>query len=158
MSGTGAAIPGQPATNLTMAILGAVPLGESSHLPNRGMHNGTNATESRTCPNNVAVAAAGTVYVTNYHTVTQQRPGETTVVVAGGAYTEVTATVPPEDTQVVIGGNYCSTLTADGDDLPTTAQGDCGTILVVSGGSRGGLDAMVFWGLIWCVDLLRQLL
>jgi hypothetical protein len=32
---------------------------------------------------------------------------------------------------------YCSTLTAQGASLPTTRQGDCGTILIVSPSGAG---------------------
>ncbi len=34
-------------------------------------------------------------------------------------------------TEVVYGGNYCSTYTAQGPQVPTTARGQCGTILIV---------------------------
>lgn len=39
---------------------------------------------------------------------------------------------------VVQGGGYCSTLYANGGNLPTTRAGSCGTILVVNEGVRSG--------------------
>lgn len=125
------------------------------------------------CPGSIAVAAAGTVTVTNYQTATVTQNGANTVVVAGGGITTTTTTgggvfiagatttttSSQSQTQEVIGGNYCSTLTAKGDNLPTTARGDCGTILVVNDATRaaGGLLGSLFlWTLSWALGWLLR--
>ena len=52
--------------------------------------------------------------------------------------------------QVVEGGNYCSTLYAHGPNLPTTAAGQCGTILVeeASEGFRREVKGWVRLGVV----------
>lgn len=74
----------------------------------------------------------------------------TAVVVAGATTTTTTPIYTP--TPVEVGGGYCSTLYAKGPNLPTTAAGQCGTILVVSEGSlvreRAGSGVRIL-GTIW---------
>ncbi|KAF2841854.1 hypothetical protein M501DRAFT_917658, partial [Patellaria atrata CBS 101060] len=77
------------------------------------------------CQGNVNAAAISTVTVTQFITPT---PTQVTV-----------AQQPPP-----ANGQYCSTLTARGPGLPTTALGECGTILVVNRAER--LTGTVFWG------------
>jgi hypothetical protein len=47
----------------------------------------------------------------------------------------VTSTPYPKSTTTtsIVPNRYCSTLVAHGPNLPTTAQGVCGTILIISG-------------------------
>lgn len=71
-----------------------------------------------------------------------QPPTTTTVgVVAPVGYTQAnggyTTTATQQTVQPVEGGNYCSTLYAHGPGLPTTASGQCGTILVEEASSKG---------------------
>ncbi|TKA65550.1 hypothetical protein B0A55_08700 [Friedmanniomyces simplex] len=82
---------------------------------------------------NGPVQSTSTYYqqpTTTYYTQPQatQAGGGVVVVTeqATSAYNQQQTT-----TQIVYGGNYCSTLTAKGPQVPTTAAGQCGTILVV---------------------------
>jgi hypothetical protein len=68
-----------------------------------------------------------------------------TVVVGGGVYVGST-------TRVVQYNGYCSTLVVqNGPNLPTTATGPCGTILVVGEGSRPtiGRDIVIALGVLY---------
>lgn len=89
-----------------------------------------------TCEGTVNAAQITTVTVTQYLTTTQYSQPPTTVVQIGsmttstvvpGIYVSVSTTNPP-----IVYNGYCSTLVANGPDLPTTAQGTCGTILIIS--------------------------
>ncbi|KAK5130715.1 hypothetical protein LTR08_001745 [Meristemomyces frigidus] len=105
---------------------------------------------------------ASTYYQTSAPTVTTEyvqqstyyTPATTTVTNGGGVvvpagYTQVTTV----QTQQYVTGGYCSTLVANGPNLPTTAAGDCGTVLVIAPGegARLGLGwvkvGMLFMGL-----------
>ncbi|KAF2460414.1 hypothetical protein BDY21DRAFT_369432 [Lineolata rhizophorae] len=87
------------------------------------------------CVGNVAVQEirTTTVYVQQTSYIQVQGPPTTVVVQATPDNPVVVAATP--NTQNVVYNGYCSTLTADGPGLPTTAAGDCGTILVVNEGS-----------------------
>jgi len=73
--------------------------------------------------------------ITEYLTTTTQYPqapstnvqigSKTTTVLPGIILTQCTTTP-------IVYNGYCSTLTANGPGLPTTAQGKCGTILVIN--------------------------
>ena len=72
------------------------------------------------CP--VGSACAGSVNVAAITTITVQVQQQTQVVY-----------VNPQPTVVYNAPvGFCATLTMHGDGLPTTTQGDCGTILIVS--------------------------
>lgn len=90
-----------------------------------------------------AAAATVTQYVqtTVYVQQTPVYVQPTTVNVVPGVYVART-------TNIVYNG-YCSTLTARGPNLPTTAAGQCGTILVVNGGERRGGGRLLGVGLGW---------
>ena len=76
---------------------------------------------------------ASTVYQTNAVVTTVVTGGGGVVVPAG--YTQVTTvqTVQTVQSQAsIVNGVYCSTLIANGPNLPTTVAGNCGTVLVVA--------------------------
>ncbi|KAF2787100.1 hypothetical protein K505DRAFT_317271 [Melanomma pulvis-pyrius CBS 109.77] len=77
------------------------------------------------CP--AGSSCGGSVNVASVTTITVQAAQQTNVVY-----------VQPQPTTVAVynvqQGVYCSTLTMDGPGLPTTRQGDCGTILIVNEG------------------------
>ncbi|KAF2433373.1 hypothetical protein EJ08DRAFT_694654 [Tothia fuscella] len=73
----------------------------------------------------------------------------TTVVAAGGGGVVIAVT----STRVAVNynGNYCSTIFAHGPGLPTTAAGNCGTVLVLNGVGRvKGVGWRVWgtWGMV----------
>ncbi|KAF1977590.1 hypothetical protein BU23DRAFT_299508 [Bimuria novae-zelandiae CBS 107.79] len=77
------------------------------------------------CP--AGQTCGGAVYVS---TVTINAQAQTTVpaVVVPLAFTTTATYIPPPTV-----GGYCQTLTMNGPDLPRVTQGQCGTILIVSG-------------------------
>ncbi|KAF2720160.1 hypothetical protein K431DRAFT_211368, partial [Polychaeton citri CBS 116435] len=85
------------------------------------------------CPNGqTCQGAAGGYQPSTYYAPTTYytpSPQPTTVYVAGGAggVYQTTTTEPYYGN----GAGYCSTLIMSGATLPTTAQGDCGTILIL---------------------------
>lgn len=112
--------------------------------------------DGQSCSGSVDTAAVSTVTVYASYPVTTTVTSPNTVVVAGAppATTVVTsnvdtvvvagATTSVSESVIAAGGGYCSTLYADGPNLPTTRAGDCGTILVVN-------DAIALWGDAWVV-------
>jgi len=84
-----------------------------------------------------APTTAGGIYVTVVGTATP-------TTIAGGIYVTATGTTTTTQTgenhvvtttthnEIIDNGQYCSTLVANGPNLPATAQGACGTILVIS--------------------------
>ena len=66
-------------------------------------------------------------------------PTSTVVVGGGGVFVG-------QSTRTINEAGYCSTLFANGPNLPTTAQGACGTILVLNEGSRGAIGWRI-WSL-----------
>lgn len=46
-------------------------------------------------------------------------------------------------TTIIQQGGFCTTLIAEGDNLPTTANARCGTALVVAAGASRGKEAVV---------------
>jgi hypothetical protein len=87
------------------------------------------------CGGTVNAAQITTVTVTQYLTTTQYPQTPSTVVQVGSKTTTVlpgiyvtTSTTNPS----IAYNGYCSTLIAHGPDLPTTAQGVCGPILVIN--------------------------
>lgn len=46
-------------------------------------------------------------------------------------------------TTIIQQGGFCTTLVAEGDNLPTTANARCGTALVVEAGASRGREAVV---------------
>lgn len=75
-----------------------------------------------------------TVY---YHPTSQYVPPATTVYAAGGGVYQ--------ESQPAQGyGGYCSTYYAEGPNLPTTRQGECGTVLVIEPGE--GVRWAMGWG------------
>ncbi|KAF2003609.1 hypothetical protein P154DRAFT_78823 [Amniculicola lignicola CBS 123094] len=79
------------------------------------------------CPS--GSTCGGTINVASITTVTVQVQQQTSVV-----YVQPQPTVVNAPSQVFNG--YCSTLTMKGRGLPTTAQGACGTILIVNGAAN----------------------
>lgn len=84
--------------------------------------------------------------VTVYVTTTQYAGGvnnvQSTVVVGGGG------ALVGQTTRTVQYNGYCSTLVVqNGPNLPTTAPGTCGTILVVGEASRRGVGMDILMGL-----------
>jgi hypothetical protein len=67
--------------------------------------------------------------VASVTTITVQAAQQTAVV-----YVQPQPTTVGVYNVIPVGGAYCSTLTMNGPGLPTTRQGDCGTILVVNEG------------------------
>ncbi|KAF2092652.1 hypothetical protein NA57DRAFT_49860 [Rhizodiscina lignyota] len=97
------------------------------------------------CSGNINAAAASTVTVYNSYQVT------TTATIAN----QDTNTVPV--TEAAAGGQFCSTLFAKGPNLPTTAQGDCGTILVENDSTsvwNSGSAPLRWWATFWGVGVL----
>ena len=72
----------------------------------------------------------GSVNVQSVTTITVQAAQQTDYVYVQPPVT--TVAVYHEPTQVVQQAGFCATLTMDGPGLPTTREGDCGTILIVS--------------------------
>lgn len=95
--------------------------------------------QGETCSGTVNEAQIQTVTVTQYLTTTQYQQVGTTVVQVGGQSTTTTyagiyvteGTTTTSHNNIIYNG-YCSTLTANGPNEPTTAQGGCGTILVIN--------------------------
>jgi len=85
------------------------------------------------CSGPVAAESVTTITVQNVVVATQNPVYQSTSYVYVNAYT---TTAPA----AVVYNGYCSTLTMDGPGLPTTRQGDCGTILVVNGGQVVGVS------------------
>ncbi|KAF2468643.1 uncharacterized protein BDR25DRAFT_265439 [Lindgomyces ingoldianus] len=83
------------------------------------------------CPS--GSTCGGNVNVASITTVTVQAVQQTSYVYVQPQPTTVAVYNAPT-TQVVAQGGFCSTLTMSGPGLPTTRQGDCGTILVVNEG------------------------
>ena len=104
------------------------------------------------CGGTVNAAQITTMTVTQYLTTTQypqtpttavqyltttQYPQTPTTVVQIGSQTSTTIlsgifVTESATTPSIVYNSYCSTLIANGPNLPTTAQGVCGTILVIS--------------------------
>lgn len=108
------------------------------------------------CPNGCSCTGwSGTYQPTSYYapqpssTRRYWRPSSTHYWQPQSTYVAPAAYTPVQSTPAAVGyGQYCSTLYAHGPNLPTTAQGDCGIILVVnpdqqppppSEGSRNGM-------------------
>lgn len=87
---------------------------------------------------NVASITTVTVYGAQQTSVVYVQPNPTTVIVYNGP---TTVNVYNEPTVQAAGG-YCSTQTMDGPNLPTTAQGQCGTILIVPSEGTQNLKAV----------------
>jgi hypothetical protein len=88
------------------------------------------------CRGTVNAAQITTVTVTQYLTTTQYPQAPSTVVQVGS---KTTTTVLPgiyvtasTTTSSIAYHGYCSTLIAQGPNLPTTAQGVCGPILLIN--------------------------
>ncbi|KAK5174206.1 uncharacterized protein LTR77_001286 [Saxophila tyrrhenica] len=104
------------------------------------------------CPNGCtctgfAGAGAGGYHATSWYATTTEWQPQTTYVAPAPQHTSYVAPAG------AAGGyqQYCSTLYAHGPNLPTTAQGDCGTILVmdpddVPSGAEGGRVKGVGYG------------
>ncbi|KAH3943060.1 hypothetical protein HBI56_101150 [Parastagonospora nodorum] len=71
----------------------------------------------------------GSVNVASITTVTVYPQQQTAIVYANPAPHTTVYNQPPNQAQ----GGFCATITMDGPGLPRTAQGECGTILLVSG-------------------------
>lgn len=69
------------------------------------------------------------------------------VVVPGGGTTTLYTTT--NGAQSVYNGNYCSTQTAVGNNLPATAAGGCGTILIVEAPKAGAAERVVLSWMGW---------
>lgn len=83
------------------------------------------------CP--AGSSCGGAINVASVSTITVQAQQQTAIVYAQPPAT--TSVVYTQSTQDVHQQGFCSTLTAAGPGLPTTRQGDCGVILVVSEGT-----------------------
>jgi len=93
------------------------------------------------CGGVVNAAAVTTITITSQYVATTVAP----VVYPSTSYVYVNAyTTTQQAGGGVVYNGYCSTLTANGPGLPTTRQGQCGTILVVNGGDvvRVGLGLL----------------
>lgn len=97
--------------------------------------------DGSTCGGTVNAAQIETVTVTEYLTTTQYQQvgstvvevgGQTTTTVVPGIYVTETQTTTGTSRNNIVYNGYCSTMIANGPNLPTTAQGGCGTILVIS--------------------------
>ena len=75
-----------------------------------------------------------------YQPTSQYVPPATTVYAAGGGGYVAQSSQPP-----AYYGGYCSTYYAEGPNLPTTRQGECGTVLVIEPGE----------GVRWAVGWVR---
>lgn len=75
-----------------------------------------------------------TVY---YQPTSYYNPPATTVYAAGGGYNGY------DNSQPAVYDGYCSTYYAQGPNLPTTRQGECGTVLVIEPGEG------VRWAVGW---------
>lgn len=85
------------------------------------------------CP--VGQSCQGTPSVTTVTVAVAPVVQQSTVYVAATPTVLIQATtvvVQPTKNIVIAAGGYCSTLTMKGPDLPTTAAGSCGTILIVN--------------------------
>jgi hypothetical protein len=81
------------------------------------------------CPS--GQSCAGTPSVTTVTVAAAPEVIPNTVVIAA---TPTAVITPAPTTNVVVApGGFCSTMTAHGPGLPTTAQSTCGTILIVNG-------------------------
>ena len=61
---------------------------------------------------------------------------------AGGGYVEPADNEQPTE---VYAGAYCSTIYAQGPDLPTTRPGECGTVLVIEPAADAGMRLVMGW-------------
>ncbi|ORY12855.1 hypothetical protein BCR34DRAFT_481942 [Clohesyomyces aquaticus] len=85
------------------------------------------------CPS--GSTCGGSVNVASITTITVQAVQQTSFVYVQPQPTTVQVYNVPTTNPVVGQGGFCSTLTMVGPGLPTTAQGECGTILVVNQGT-----------------------
>lgn len=121
---------------------------------------------------NAAGVSTATVYATNYATTTATVAGQNTVVVAGApqgttttsvvqgpfvAASTATTTTTGQVSAAAAGGGYCSTYYANGNNLPTTYQGSCGTVLVLNDARsirQRGFAAVKWWTGFWGIGML----
>ncbi|EMC98510.1 hypothetical protein BAUCODRAFT_138247 [Baudoinia panamericana UAMH 10762] len=125
------------------------------------------------CPNGVQCSGAiggangyaplsTTQYYTTYvqPTTVYTQPQATTVYGAGvvtvqQATTVYPAVTTPQTTTQIYYGQYCATYTEVGVNVPTTARGDCGTVLIVAP-SEGARSAVSWLGMGVFVVLLHM--
>ncbi|KAF2765848.1 hypothetical protein EJ03DRAFT_330604 [Teratosphaeria nubilosa] len=92
---------------------------------------------------------------------TWQQPQTTTVYVGGGGYAPAGYTTPiyATTTQEYNNGEYCSTLVEVGPNLPTTARGECGTILIAAPGAavREVMGVVKLFGIVIGLQIVGAL-
>ncbi|KAL1297191.1 hypothetical protein AAFC00_004762 [Neodothiora populina] len=100
---------------------------------------GWQQTTTTVWPQTSTWAPTTTYWQPSTHYVTTAIPTTTVyggLVVTNGVSTVSSQYLQQQTTTQNVYGAYCSTLYANGGNLPTTRAGDCGTILVLSAGTR----------------------
>lgn len=127
---------------------------------------------TRCCPNSYTCAAppnsngligccptgnscGGVVNVQSVTTITLQASQQTDVVYVQPPPTTAVVYANPQSTDTGPYKGFCSTLTANGPGLPTTTEGDCGTILIVSGAA---IKLIMGYGICASVFFLHMIL
>ncbi|KAK5013289.1 hypothetical protein LTR39_003717 [Cryomyces antarcticus] len=92
-----------------------------------------------------------TTYYQPYYTPTTVI-AVTTVVGGGGVVVPQATTVYQQGNPTTQYNGYCSTLRASGPNLPTTGQGQCGTILIIAGAAGWNRDWVKVMGLSFAIQ------